>query len=144
MAAALVARGLQVANFGGVTANSLSAMQSIADRSSGQVTANTSNAMVSSTSRTREVELSSKGSLASGAGAIATTQDARRTCEMDRGWAGGRPALVVRYESGDLSKLPGELEQKVQTGRYRAAVVGACVASGSHGFARFRVAVLLF
>jgi uncharacterized protein YkwD len=144
VAAALVARGLQVANFGGVTANSLSGMQSIADRSSGQVTANTSNAMVSSTSRTQEVGLSSKGSLANGAGAIATTQDARRTCEMDRGWAGGRPALVVRYESGDLRKLPGELEQKVQTGRYRVAVIGACGVGSSQGFARFRVAVLLF
>jgi uncharacterized protein YkwD len=144
VAAALAARGLQVANFGGVSANSLSGMQSIADRSSGQVTANTSSAMVSSASGSQEVELSSRGAITNGPNTIATTQDARRTCEMDRGWAGGRPALVVRYESGDLSKLPGELEQKVQTGRYRAAVVGACVASGAHGFARFRVAVLLF
>jgi hypothetical protein len=73
------------------------------------------------------------------------TDDARRTCEMDRGWAGSRPGLVVRYEAGDLSRLPDELEQKIQSGRYRAAAVGACESSGgTRGFTRFRVAVLLY
>jgi cysteine-rich secretory family protein len=146
VAGALAARGLQVANFGGgVTNSGLNGMQSIANRSSGEVTANTSNPMVSSTRGSQAVELSSNGSLGTGASAIGTTQDARRTCEMDRGWAGGRPALVVRYESADLSRLPGELEQKIQSGRYRAAVVGACGApANSGGFTRFRVAVLLF
>jgi Cysteine-rich secretory protein family len=73
------------------------------------------------------------------------TDDARRTCEMDRGWAGSRPGLVVRYEAGDLSRLPDELEQKIQSGRYRAAAVGACDSSGgTRGFTRFRVAVLLY
>ncbi len=73
-----------------------------------------------------------------------TTEDARKTCEMDRGWAGSRPALVVRYEAADLSRLPDDLEQKIQSGRYRAAAVGACAAGSAQGFARFRVAVLLF
>lgn len=73
------------------------------------------------------------------------TDDARRTCEMDRGWAGSRPGLVVRYEAGDLSRLPDELEQKIQSGRYRAAAVGACESTGgTRGFTRFRVAVLLY
>jgi hypothetical protein len=43
-----------------------------------------------------------------------------------------------------LSRLPADLEQKVQTGRYRAAAVGACEAGSSQGFTRFRVAILLF
>jgi uncharacterized protein YkwD len=145
VAAALAARGLQVANFGGGATNGgLSGMQSIANRSNGEVTTNTSHAMASSTNGSGAVVLSSNESLANGASALGTTLDARRTCEMDRGWVGGRPALVVRYESGDLSRLPGDLEQKIQTGRYRVAVVGACQAGNSQGFTRFRVAVLLF
>jgi uncharacterized protein YkwD len=72
------------------------------------------------------------------------TDDARKTCEMDRGWAGSRPGLVVRYEGGDLSRLPDDLEQKVRSGQYRAAAVGACEAGSAGGFARFRIAILLF
>jgi len=79
-----------------------------------------------------------------GANVIGTTEDARKTCEMDRGWSGNRPSLVMRYETGDLTRLPGDLEQKIQNGRYRAATVGACDAGSSQGFTRFRVAVLLY
>jgi hypothetical protein len=86
-----------------------------------------------------------KGNGSGGANAIATIDDARRACATDRGWMGARPALVVRYESADLSRLPEDLEQKLRTGKYRAAVVGACEAQGSaRGFTRYRVAVLLF
>jgi uncharacterized protein YkwD len=72
------------------------------------------------------------------------TGDARKTCEMDRGFAGSRPGLVVRYETSDLSRLPDDLEQRIQNGHYRAAAVGACDAGGAKGFTRFRIAVLLF
>jgi uncharacterized protein YkwD len=76
---------------------------------------------------------------------VSASDDARKTCEMDRGWSGNRPGLVVRYEATDLSRLPDDLEQKIQTGRYRAAAVGACESSGGNrGFTRFRLAVLLF
>lgn len=135
--AALATRGLQITNFnaGGLNGANLNAngsdggavksIEPISDKSSvGRGSANTSDAVMSN--------------------ATATTADARKTCEMERGWAGGRPALVVRYETGDLSRLPGDLEQKIQTGRYRAAAVGACEAGSSRGFTRFRVAVLLF
>jgi hypothetical protein len=77
----------------------------------------------------------------SGGGAV---EGARKTCEMDRGWTGIRPGLVVRYEAGDLSRLPDDLEQKIQSGLYRAATVGASDAGRAGGFARFRIAVLLF
>ena len=36
--------------------------------------------------------------------------DARKTCAMDRGFAGAKPALVLRYEMADLSQLPEEVE----------------------------------
>jgi uncharacterized protein YkwD len=76
---------------------------------------------------------------------VGPSNDARKTCEMDRGWAGNRPGLVVRYEATDLNRLPDDLEQKIQTGRYRSAAVGACESSAdTRGFTRFRIAVLLF
>lgn len=74
----------------------------------------------------------------------ATNGDARKTCEMDRGWAGDRPGAVVRFESADLEQLPDDLDHKVLSGKYREASVGACAPGESQGFARFRLAVLLY
>jgi uncharacterized protein YkwD len=77
--------------------------------------------------------------------AIGGVEDARKTCGMDHGWAGPRPGMIARYESGNLSRLPENLEQKISGGRFRTASVGACdPTSGSQGFARFRVAILLY
>ena len=70
--------------------------------------------------------------------------DARKTCELDRGWAGQRPATVVRYETADLSHLPEDIGQKVNSGRYHSAAVGACAATDGDDFARYRIAILLF
>jgi Cysteine-rich secretory protein family len=82
--------------------------------------------------------------IAHGLNAVSSTADARKTCELDRGWAGQRPATVLRYETADLRQLPNEIEPKVASGKYRAAAVGACEASGSSGFSRFRIAILLY
>jgi len=148
--AELAARGLHVAGFGGAAFNSAnvggshvngstssgnSSMQTIAKRSS--INAPIGNGSDAPTSNVNE-------SIGSGASAIGTTQDARKTCATDRGWSGNRPSLVIRYETGNLSRLPGDLEQKIQTGHYHAAAVGACEPGSSRGFARFRVAVLLY
>jgi hypothetical protein len=71
--------------------------------------------------------------------------DARKTCAMDRGWSGAKPASVLRYEMSDLSNLPDEVMQKVDSGKYHSAEVGACKADGGGSeFTRFRVAILLF
>ncbi len=72
------------------------------------------------------------------------TNDARKTCELERGYAGSRPLSVVRFETADLTKLPDDLEQKLRSGRYRAASVGACQGGGDSGFAHFRIAVVLY
>jgi hypothetical protein len=82
--------------------------------------------------------------VARGLQAVSSTADARKTCELDRGWAGQKPATVLRYETADLRHLPDEIEPKVASGKYRAAAVGACDASGSSGFSRFRIAILLY
>ena len=87
------------------------------------------------------------GSLLSSRGLrlVNATAEARRTCDMDRGWAGQRPLYVLRYETGDLRHLPDELDQRLQAVKFKGAAVGACDAGGSGGaFARFRIAILLF
>jgi len=70
--------------------------------------------------------------------------DARKTCAMDRGWAGQRPAAVLRYETSSLSNLPNDIEQKLRAGKFHAAAVGACEATGSGTFTRFRIAIVLY
>jgi uncharacterized protein YkwD len=81
---------------------------------------------------------------ARGLRATQVTIDARKTCDMDRGFAGTRPLSVVRFEAADLSRLPDDLEQKLRSGKYRSAAVGACSGGATAGFTRFRVAVVLY
>jgi uncharacterized protein YkwD len=75
---------------------------------------------------------------------VTGSSDARKTCELDNGWVGARPAAVLRYEISDLSNLPDELLQKAASGRFHSASVGACKSSSSSEFARFRIAILFF
>ncbi len=138
--AELAARGLQVANFGGAALH----RSNVSGSNVKGLQGSSSNSMQTVASRASINAASANGSIGNGASAIGTTEDARKTCEMGRGWSGNRPSLVIRYESGDLSRLPGDLEQKIQSGHFRAAAVGACDAGSSRGFTRFRVAVLLY
>jgi hypothetical protein len=73
------------------------------------------------------------------------TDDARRSCPLDNGYAGShRPSFVVHYATADLETLPGMLEERIRTGKYHSAAVGACPSNGKFGFSSFRVVVLLF
>jgi len=64
---------------------------------------------------------------------------------MDSGYAGSRkPWFVMRFTSGDLSHLPQILTDKLATGRYRQAAVGACPATGTQNFSAYNIAVLLY
>ena len=74
------------------------------------------------------------------------TADARQTCEMEHGSAGGsHPRFVMRWEGSDLSRLPDVLVSKLQTGQFRSAAVGVCGgAQPGQGFTTYRVAVLLY
>jgi uncharacterized protein YkwD len=70
---------------------------------------------------------------------------ARKTCVMDRNaWAGPIPSLMMKYEASDLRQLPAQLDEKIQSGKYRAAAVGACQPPSSGSSTHFRVAVLLY
>jgi hypothetical protein len=73
------------------------------------------------------------------------TQDARQTCEMEHGSAGGsKPFFVMRWEGSDLTRLPDALEQRIATGKYHQAAVGACDSGTPQGFTTYKIAVLLY
>jgi hypothetical protein len=76
---------------------------------------------------------------------VGASSAARQTCAMDYGFAGPRPNFIMRWEGSDLNRLPDVLEEKINTGRYRTAAVGAC-SSGNRGggFTTYRMAVMLF
>ncbi len=71
--------------------------------------------------------------------------DARRSCVLDNGYAGSHePSFVLHYATPDLQTLPDLLEQRIQTGKYHAAVTGACPSDARVGFSNYRIAVLLY
>lgn len=72
---------------------------------------------------------------------------ARKDCAADEGdESGTHPLFVMRWESSSLDKLPDPLEQRIASGRYKAASVGACSnqQAGNQGFTTYHVAVLLY
>jgi uncharacterized protein YkwD len=73
-------------------------------------------------------------------------RDARQTCEMQHGSAGGSaPKFVMRWEGSDLTRLPDVLIQQIQNGHYHTAAVGACDSSHpGQGFTTYHVAVMLY
>jgi len=75
---------------------------------------------------------------------VTTTADARRTCELERGFTGQRPSTVVRYETADLRQLPDDVDRRLTTGQFRSAAIGACDATPASDFTRFRIAILLY
>lgn len=74
-----------------------------------------------------------------------SVEDARRTCTMSTGYAGHRqPWFIMRYTAGRLNELPSQLQTRLNSGKYREAVVGACVSSDSGPFTAYNIAVLLY
>jgi hypothetical protein len=70
---------------------------------------------------------------------------ARHTCAMTTGYAGARkPWFTMRFSSGSLDQLPGELKTRLASGRYHQAAVGACAGSSSSPFTSYNIAVLLY
>jgi uncharacterized protein YkwD len=80
--------------------------------------------------------------LAKGLRVAGAPADARRACAG--GLAGSWSGAVIRFETGDLSKLPPELEKRIQSQPYRNINVGACRTPEGPGFARYKIALLLF
>lgn len=55
-----------------------------------------------------------------------------------------RRAFMLRYSTTDLDKVPSLLDQKIRSGLYPQAVVGACLPPGAQVFSQYRLAVLLY
>src|SRR5216683_5249929 len=71
--------------------------------------------------------------------------DARKSCELDREYAGSsKPRYIAHYETPSISQLPEGLEKELQSGRYKAAAVVACPERKSSGSAPFRIVVMLY
>jgi hypothetical protein len=75
--------------------------------------------------------------------------DARAACHLDRGLpslAGAEPPqFVMRWQGAELDRLPADLVERLESGRYRQAEVGTCPARNTEGaFTVYRVAVLLY
>lgn len=83
---------------------------------------------------------------AAGVRRVAASDDARKTCDLERGVSvsGNRSVQSMRFEVSDLSKLPESVERNLRGLSFQKAEVGACRASSASGFAQYRVAILLF
>jgi uncharacterized protein YkwD len=76
---------------------------------------------------------------------LSMPEDARRSCTMDTGYAGARqPWFVMRFTAKSLTRLPEELNNKLATGKYHEAAVGACAPRDSQPFSYFNIVVLLY
>jgi len=76
---------------------------------------------------------------------LPNVDDARQTCAMSTGFAGARkPWFVERFTTSSLDRLPETLRQKLASGKYHSAAVGACEARNSGSFTPYAFAVLLF
>lgn len=68
--------------------------------------------------------------------------------EACREWSGmpqGTSArAVIRFETPDLSRLPGQVEQQIRAGKYARAAVGACASPAGEAFTTYRVAILFY
>lgn len=75
----------------------------------------------------------------------APTAEARVTCGLTNGYVGARPALTMRYTTGDLSQLPQQFRARVQGIAARSAAVGACGSQKSgNAFASYNIAIVLY
>lgn len=73
-----------------------------------------------------------------------STEDARATCRLSTGYVGERPGFVMRYTTGDLERMPAQVQERLVTGRYSVAAVGACPPEGNDGFSDYNLAILLY
>ena len=71
--------------------------------------------------------------------------NARTTCHLATGYAGERtPWFVMRYTSSDIQRLPEQLVDKMRSGRYGFAEIGACRPNHAAAFTSYSLAVMLY
>jgi hypothetical protein len=76
---------------------------------------------------------------------LTKTSDAEQTCRTNHAPTGKqRPLAISWFETPDLSSLPDSLEKRIQSGRYKSAMVAACPSNSPPGFTTYHIAVLLY
>ena len=73
-----------------------------------------------------------------------TAEEARRACEGLAGMPTGRSGALIRFETGNLSEIPADLEKKIRGEPFRNVSVGACRTPDAAGFARYKIALLFY
>jgi len=71
-------------------------------------------------------------------------EEARKACDGLGGMPSGRSGALIRFETGNLSEIPLDLEKKIRGESFRNVSVGACRTPEAAGFARYKIALLLF
>jgi uncharacterized protein YkwD len=74
----------------------------------------------------------------------ANSEEARKACDGLAGMPSGRSGALIRFETGNLSEIPPELEKKIRGEPFRNVAVGACEIREAAGFARYKIALLFF
>lgn len=78
-----------------------------------------------------------------GVKATAPRAAAAGECERGSGYPpGGR--LVIRFDTGDLSQLPGQVSEQIHRGAYRRASVAECAGGKQGNFTTYKVAIVLY
>lgn len=79
---------------------------------------------------------------------IAVHNDPQAAAQACRGRFAGdvsfRRAFLLRYTTEDIGRMPNLLEQKIRTGLFSSAAVGACSPAVPVTFTQYRLAVLLY
>lgn len=80
---------------------------------------------------------------AAGLRKVTSTAAARATCRVSTGYAGNRPAFVLRFTSTDLTHLPAQLAVRLTQDAFSEAAVGACEPA-QNTFTTYSIAVVLY
>jgi hypothetical protein len=67
-------------------------------------------------------------------------------CSTNSGYPKGETGkLVIRFDTPDLSQLPGQVQTQIESGHYRSAAVAVCSSGSRQGsFTSYRVAIVLY
>ena len=71
--------------------------------------------------------------------------NARQTCSMPSGYAGARqPWFIMRYTASRVDQLPQQIRNRLTSGKYHQAVVGACAPPEASAFTSYFIAIMLY
>ena len=78
-----------------------------------------------------------------GVGASMPRSAAEKACDRNSGYPSGGK-LIIRFDTGDLSQLPGQVSAQIRRGDYKRASVAACPGGRQGSFTTYKVAIVLY